>query len=57
MSLYDLFTGHFTWYALLGTLVPLLFVAASAFFAGYWRGRSIEVRETEKLLDRLGVVK
>jgi hypothetical protein len=44
MTLYDLFTGHFTWLGLLQEIGPLLIAAVSAFFAGYWHGRVVELQ-------------
>ena len=37
-------------------LVGLFVAVASAFCAGYWRGRVIEQRETMKIVDRLAKV-
>ena len=55
MTLYDLFTGHFTWRALFSAFWPPVIVAVSAFYAGYWRGRVVEQRETLRLMDKLKV--
>lgn len=57
MTLWDLFTGHWTWALLIGEfarLVPLI----AAFYAGYWRGRVIEQRQwmTRLHLERMRVV-
>lgn len=53
MTLWDLFTGHFTWTQLFSALAPLAIVGFSAFFAGYWRGRNAEVRTWEGRVARL----
>lgn len=44
MTLGDLFEGRRTWAALLSIVWPILLVAVSAFYAGYWRGRNVELR-------------
>jgi hypothetical protein len=48
LTFYEVFTGHWTWTQMLREIWPLISVAASAFFAGYWRGRNVEFRENHK---------
>lgn len=45
MSLLDLFTGRWTWLQLFNEIGPLLMACSGAYFAGYWRGRNVELRQ------------
>lgn len=48
LTLYDLFTGHFTVAQILRDIAPVLLATSSAFFAGYWVGRNREFNEWVK---------
>lgn len=49
MSLLDFFTGNWTFTELVREIGPLALATVSAYLAGYWRGRNVEVAEVEDL--------
>lgn len=45
-TLGDLFSGHLTIGQVLADVAPVIIPALFAFYAGYWRGRVVEFRES-----------
>jgi len=46
MTIAEFLSWHWTWMELFNATAHVIFLATTAFFAGYWRGRRAEMKSS-----------